>query len=358
MDRYVGGFAGVLQRLLGVELVQALGQALGAAAVVDEDDRAGVLLDQLQQLRVDRGPDRAVVGLAGELRVDAVGAGWRACRAGAVGGADRGGRGRARIGHVLDRHDDLEVELLADARVDDLALLVRPTQELGDPLERPLRRRKADALDRLPRQRDTSGEILRFALRLPGFRQFELLLEQGVHLRVLHVVVEALQRQRHVGAALGRGDGVDLVHDHGLHPGQDLPRLRGHHQIERLGRRDQDVGRPPQHRRAVLLRRVAGAQADGDLGPDPGQRRPQVALDVVGERLQRRDVDDLHPGAELLGTARERVDSPEEGGERLAGAGRRADQRVGAGRDLRPAHCLSRVLRPRTSARTSHASAC
>ena len=54
-------------------LVQALREPLRAAAVVDEDDRRGVLADQLEQLRVDRGPDRAVVRLAGELRVDAVG---------------------------------------------------------------------------------------------------------------------------------------------------------------------------------------------------------------------------------------------------------------------------------------------
>ena len=41
-----------------------------------------------------------------------------------------------------------------------------------------------------------------------------------------------------------------------------------------------------------LLRRVAGADGDRDLGPDPAQRRAQVAVDVVGERLQRRDVDE------------------------------------------------------------------
>ena len=47
---------------LVVELVQALGEPLGAAAVVDEDDRRGVLADELEQLRVDRRPDRARVG--------------------------------------------------------------------------------------------------------------------------------------------------------------------------------------------------------------------------------------------------------------------------------------------------------
>ena len=53
------------------------------------------------------------------------------------------------------------------------------------------------------------------------------------------------------------------------------------------------------HRPALLLRSVAGPQADRDLGADPAQRRPQVALDVVGERLQRRDVDEPDARAQL-----------------------------------------------------------
>ena len=60
------------QLLLGLlvrELVQALRQALGAAAGVDEDDRRGVLADQLEQLRVDRRPDRA--GIRGARRIPA-----------------------------------------------------------------------------------------------------------------------------------------------------------------------------------------------------------------------------------------------------------------------------------------------
>ena len=78
-------------------------------------------------------------------------------------------------------------------------------------------------------------------------------------------------------------------------PVEDLPCPRGHDQVERLGGRDQDVGRLAAHRLALALRRVAGAQADGDLRADSLQRRAQVALDVVGERLERRDVDDPHP---------------------------------------------------------------
>ena len=234
--------------------------------------------------------------------------------AGELGGAGGRGGGRgAGVGHVLDRDDDLEVERLADAGVDDLALALRADEELCDPLERALGGRQADPLDRT-------------ALVLGPFGD---------------QMVEAFQGQRHVGAALGRRDGVDLVDDHRLDAGEDLAGLAGQHQIQRLGRRDQDVGGLAQHRLAIALRRVAGPQTDRNLGADPRQRGPQVALDVVGERLQRRDVEHLDAGPELLRAAREAVDAPQERGQGLAGPGRGADQRVGAGRDFRPAHCLS-----------------
>ena len=72
-----------------------------------------------------------------------------------------------------------------------------------------------------------------------------------------------------MGAALRLGDGVDLVDDHRLDAGEDLARLRGHHQVQRLRRRDQDVRRLAEHRLALVLRRVAGPQADREVGADP-----------------------------------------------------------------------------------------
>ena len=87
------------------------------------------------------------------------------------------------------------------------------------------------------------------------------------------------------------------------------------------------------------------------VGADPAQRRAQVALDVVGERLQRRDVDE--PRA-LVRSARasEAVQRPQERRQRLARAGRRRDQHVLAGRDRRPRlrlrrrRLLERALEP------------
>ena len=72
--------------------------------------------------------------------------------------------------------------------------------------------------------------------------------------------------------------------------------------------------------------------------PDPGQRGPQVPLDVHRQRLERRDVE--HPGAPLrVGGRRQRgqlVDRPQERGQRLARPGRRDDQRVLALADRPP----------------------
>ena len=272
---------GARDLLLG-ELVEAQGEALGAAAAVDEDDRRAVLADELEQLRVDRRPDR----LAGHVA--------------ALGDTEVGRRRLLGLDHRLDRHVDLEVERLADPGVDDPRGAPRADQEAPDLLERVLRGAEADALR-------------------------VVLCELG----------QALERERQVRPALGRGHGVDLVDDHRLDAAQHLARLRGEHQVERLGRRDQDVRRRAAHRGALGLRRVAGADRDRHVRPDPAQRRAQVAVDVVGERLQRRDVDEARVGRRF---ARERVEAPQEGGERLAAARRRGDEHVVAGRDRRP--CL------------------
>ena len=148
------------------------------------------------------------------------------------------------------------------------------------------------------------------------------------------------------------GDRVDLVHDHGLRLGERLARPRGQHQVQRLGRRDQDVGRPPQQRLALLLGRVAGADPDPDRAPRPGspvERHAQVALDVVAERLQRGDVDhpvrllrlSAHPAVRLR-TIGHLIDRPEERRQRLARPRGRRDQRALAAGDRRPALRLRR----------------
>ena len=78
---------------------------------------------------------------------------------------------------------------------------------------------------------------------------------------------------------------------------------------------------------------------------DPGERGAQVALDVVGQGLERGDVEDTDVTGVLsccrwTGVAGEAVEGVEEGGEGLAAAGGGMDERVVALRDGGPAACL------------------
>ena len=214
----------LLLHLVVVHLVEALGDSLGRPPVVDEDDGRVVLADQPQQLGIDRRPDRAGVGGGVERGLDRP-------RVDPLGGVlEIRGRGLAGVGpvaalvaewarldHVLDRHDDLQVQLLRLGGVDDLAVAPGTHQELADPLQRPLRRGEPDPLDRL----------------------------------VGRQVIEALHGQRQMRAPLRGGHGVDLVDDHRFDAGEDLPGLRADHQVERLRRGDQDVRRLAAHRAAL-----------------------------------------------------------------------------------------------------------
>jgi hypothetical protein len=100
--------------------------------------------------------------------------------------------GVLRLGHRLDRHVDLQVERLADARVDDRCTSAWADHVAADLLERVLRRGEPDAL----------------------------------HLVLRVQRAEPLERQRHVRAALGRRDRVDLVEDDALDVLEHRPRLR------------------------------------------------------------------------------------------------------------------------------------
>ena len=286
------------------------GQPLREPTGVAEDEGRVVLADQLDQPRVDVRPD-ARPRL--DTQVDRpVG------RAGVV----LGRRVLRELGHVVDGDDDLELQLLARTGVDDRDRTgaVRPeaTEEPRDLVERTLRRGEADALRRAVRD-----------------------------------LVEPFEAQHEVRTALGGRHRVDLVDDHVLDGAQRLTRARRQHEVQRLGRRDQDVGRRADERLPVLARRVTGAHPDGrrpERDPEPlgreadaRDRRAQVLLDVDGERAQRRDVEHTAPvGLGRLGRGREPVDRPEERGEGLARPGRRQDQRVVAGRDRRPSLLLGR----------------
>ena len=165
---------------------------------------------------------------------------------------------------------------------------------------------------------------------------------------------EPFEREREVRAALRGCERVDLVDDDELHRPQRLARLRREHEVERLGRGDEDVGREcaaaPGGRGSRCRRCAAPTRGLVERTPSrsaasaiPRSGDAQVLLDVDGERAQRRDVE--HAAALALRRHRlaaDAVDRPEERGERLARAGRRQDQGVVAGRDRGPAAGLGR----------------
>ena len=237
----------------------------------------------------------------------------------------------AEVAHVLDRDDDLDLQRLADAGVDDrdrarLAGRGVAAEEAGDLLERALRGRQPDALGR------AGGDLL-----------------------------EPLERQRQVGAALGRGEGVDLVDDDRLDAGQRLGRRRREHQVEALGRGDEQVGRPADQLLAVPRRGVAGAHRHlGRRRPPRRAARRRGRCRPAGRAGSSRRRTPAPAAARCRGpgcggsarpaaaSVTSAVDRGEERGERLAAAGRRADQRVLAGGDRRPAlHLGRRRLRER-----------
>ncbi len=164
--------------------------------------------------------------------------------------------------------------------------------------------------------------------------------------RLLDQPLEPLDRDGEVRAALRPGHGVNLVEDEGLDAAQVVAGAGGQQQIERLRGRDQDVRRLAQHRRPLLLRRVSGADGDVERAVQAGQRAAQVPLDVVVERLERRDVQQAKA---LSGRLLQPVDPVQERRQRLARAGRRLDERMAAAGDRGPAELLRRG-RPREGA--------
>lgn len=155
-----------------------------------------MLGDEVDDALLDVGPDRGPLLLTGGRPAEVL--------------LDDLAEGR----HVGQGDDHLEVPLLGRLGLDDLDRATA-REEPGDLLDRADGRRQADPLRRLG--------------------------QEGV---------EPLEAERQVGPALGAGDGVDLVEDDRLDPGEGLPRLGREHEEQRLGSRDEDVGgrardRPP-----------------------------------------------------------------------------------------------------------------
>ncbi len=168
---------------------------------------------------------------------------------------------------------------------------------------------------------------------------------------------------------------MDFVDDDRAHVRQHLSPRRGRQQhVQRLGRRDEDVRRALAQCGTFGLRRVAGAHGGADRRHrqaelrerfgDAGERRIEVHVDVVRQRFQRRYVhDERRVGQRAVvrqRIAHQIVERAQEGGERLAGAGRCRNERRSAGLDVRPSERLraggrgERAPEPRGDSRVEH----
>ena len=243
-------------------------------------------------------------------------------RSGGCGAAHRLLDHLAERAHVFDGNDDLDVERLADARIDDRdgprPLCGAAAEEASDLVERTLCRGQPDALER------SFGDLL-----------------------------EPFERQGEVRAALGRRERVDLVDDHGLDPAERVARGRREHQEQRLGRGDEEVRGMADERAAVAAARVTGTHADDGLGEghveplgreaDAGEGRAKVLLDVEREGPQGGDVEEPRAARPLRQRrGHQSIDAPEEGREGLARSRRGEDQGVLTARDRPPTLRLSR----------------
>ena len=177
-------------RFLGGQLrIESVCRPFGQAPVTGEDKRRAVLADVLQHTRDDVRPDRA----------------------------------RLQSLEIFDGRDDAQLQVLVIMRVDDAdrtrdeaarrvkhisgarrVFACLSSQEASRLVERPDRRRQADALD-----------------------------------VVLDQAAEPFQRERQVHAAFVADQRVNFVDNHGAHAAEHLTSARaGEHQVQRFGSRD------------------------------------------------------------------------------------------------------------------------
>ena len=126
---------------------------------------------------------------------------------------------------------------------------------------------------------------------------------------------------------------------------QELGARAGEQQRELLGGGEQDVGRGAALAGALAGRGVAGPRLDADRQAHLGDRDLEVAGDVDRECLQRRDVERVQ--ARLAARrGRELDEARQEARERLAGTGRRDQQRRATGLGMGEERELMGARRP------------
>ena len=206
---------------------------------------------------------------------------------------------------------------------------------------------------------------------------------------------EPFEAERQVHASFRADQRVDLIDDQRADRAKQIACARaGQQDVKRLWRRDENMGGLAQHRLPFAGGRIPRPHRHLDIrqllphrlgrAANAPQRHAQVALDVVVERLQRRNIDQVDPlerrrrrrsrrirllppssplGPLLRGWRRRRqrpkqlVDPPQKRRQRLTRPRGRHNQRILAALDRRPPCCLRRrghahrLLKPGTDRR-------
>ena len=285
--RHHRGQTAFLQRLLGLLsdlqgdaavmgpgqlflLVQLGGDAFHGPAVVGEDERRAMLPNLVGQEVVNRRPN-ALLGQGSE---------------------------------AIDGAEDAQIEIAADAGIDDGH---RPGQELavgaghaaaevaGHLVQGPLGGRQADA--------EEAGRV-----------------EGG----------QALQQQGQKDAAFVGAEGVDFIDDAMGDVTERVAGSGGEQQVQRFRRGDQDVRRPAQEALSFRGGGVAGPYCRSENGQRLAelaghlshafQGHLEIAMDVVVEGLERRDIKNLDAAGRRI-LAPEAIETGQESRQGLAGSG-------------------------------------
>ena len=152
-----------------------------------------------------------------------------------------------------------------------------------------------------------------------------------------------------MAAALVRGQRVNLVDDHC--PGgrkHFAARFRSEQDVKRFRSCDYDMGGPATHALALSCGRIAGAHPGADINigkalltqrrTDARQRSFEIFADVVRQRLQWGNVDDLGLVTQraVKSLAHEIVDCRHEGSQCFAGTGRGGNEHIAPSLDGGP----------------------
>ncbi len=143
---------------------------------------------------------------------------------------------------------------------------------------------------------------------------------------------------------------MNFIDDDCLNCAEDFAAFcAGEQEVERFGGGDQNLRRAAQHGGALGGRSVACAHQGANwqrlaAGSERhllqfGQGHFQIAMDVVGQCFERRDIDHAHSVGEraIDCLAQEPVERSKKRRQRFTAAGRGGDQGMAAGRDFRPA---------------------